>query len=297
MTGPYQPPGGDFNSPFGPPDPNSPFTPAPGSQGGDSQGSKDEDESSPYEGVQYELETPGQPPMTPPPHSGPPSYGPTPPPPPAYAPQPTFMPSAPPKKSNNGLLIGGVIAGVVVLLLLVGIVIFAVALGSSDGSGDDADNAKYKIPSSPCSDVDLSPVTALASFSTEPTPSSSDYGSYGSASCSGGSLGDYATSTYGYFNMYIYTYDDVAGAESMYKTDTSGLSGCETSDLSGSWDQGTLGKGSSCYYGTSGSMTVLVIQDANLEAKISLDVTEDLSSGAEDAVKSVADSLLTASKA
>lgn len=313
MTGPYQPPGGDINSPFGAPDPTSPFPPAAGSGSSDAPdpAAKDEEESS-SAGVQYELETPGQPPMTPPPSSGPGyphpptsgggGYGP--PPPPAYpmAPAPTYAP--PPKKSGNGLLIGGIIAGLVLLVLVVGVVMIVVTIGGDEGGDDSADNAKYKVISSPCSDVDLSPVRGLSEFTSEPTPSSNEYGTYGSASCVSATLGDYGSSSYGYFNMYIYTYSDVRGAKSMYETDmgTSGIGGCSTkNEISGGWDQGTLatGSGSSCAYGfvTDGTVTALVIQDANLEAKLTLDATSDIAGGAEDALKSVADSLLTAAKA
>lgn len=304
MTGPYQPPGGDFNSPFGPPDPNSPFNPASGppNSGPGNDGPKDE-ESSSSAGVQYELETPGQPPVTPPPAlSAPHGYRPPPPPPPAYAPRPTYAPQQPKSSSSsgNGLLIGGVIAGVVVLLLLVGIVIVVVA--SSGGDEEGGETAKYTSISSPCSDVDLSPVTAIASFSVEPSPSTSDYGTSSTSSCTSGILGDSTTSSYGYFNMTINTYETTDGATSMYETDagSSGLSGCSTSEASGSWEKGTLGTGasSSCAYGyANGTMTALVIQDGNLEAKLTLDATGDLAGGAEDALKSVAESLLTAAEA
>ena len=163
MTGPYPPPsnqsgdgtwqGGDINSPFG-------FGDA--TQGPDADpGRSQPEETSPYEGVQYELEGPaGRPPgydphsnpvtgvpMTGPPHmsaphmSAPPMSGPGyPPQQPGYGQPPPFQPGVPIPSSSggNGWLIGGVVAGVVILLAVAAVIVVITA-GDDDSGETTAD--------------------------------------------------------------------------------------------------------------------------------------------------------------
>lgn len=171
MTGPYQPPsdkpgdggwsGGDINSPFGFGDATA--------QPAQSNPSKSEaEEPSPYEGVQYELETPAGPalpvqqhpgypppggsptnPMTSPPMA-PPGYpagpggpgGPYQSAPPGYGSQPGSPFGQPTPSKNNGWLIGGIAAGLV-LLLAVAVVIVVIAnnTGDSDNAGNQGNTS------------------------------------------------------------------------------------------------------------------------------------------------------------
>ncbi|HZE42055.1 MAG TPA: hypothetical protein VE172_24935 [Stackebrandtia sp.] len=304
MTGPYQPPsnqpggdgwpGGDVNSPFGL------SGPAPSSD--DKKSS--EDEASPYEGVQYELEgspaTPPPPsygPTSAPPISGPPVTGPPPPaygpPAPAYGPAPGFTPP-PAKKSSSGLLIGGIAAGVVVLLIFVAIVV-VIVVNSTSGSKDDA---KYQaLGSDPCSQIDLSTVKAMVDFGSTPTGTTSTYGDTSNSYCSG-TMNNSDYSVLGLFSMTVYVEGTVDSAKTEYDSDKSSqFTGCSGSDVSGSWEQGYLGSGSGCYSASSGSKgVVFVFQDGNLSGYVQMYVTESAASGIEDSAKAVAESVLDKAK-
>lgn len=326
MTGPYQTPsnqpgsdgwpGGDINSPFGQSDPHSPFSPG-------SEPRRDEsDEPSPYEGVQYELETPGGPPTTVPPQppyapvtgppiSGPPVTGPpmmpTPgygppqgPPQPAYAPQPVFPPPQQPASSgSNGALIGGIIAGVVVLLVLAGIVIIVATSGGDDtDGGTSAGGSEHKAVDDLCAAVDLTAFTNIAAADGDPSSSTTTSGGSSTASCSG-YIGDITTETTASFYIYSYVYEDAESASSAFDYDYT-LEGCDTKEVTGSWEKGNTGTGGSgCGISINDYYAAITILDGNMMSSIQLDLSQDLADASDPvaAVTSVAESVMSATKA
>jgi hypothetical protein len=326
MTGPYPPshqpgndgwPGGDINSPFGATDPNSPF-PA-----GNEPPPAHNDEPSPYQGVQYELENSTAPPMNQPPYapvtgppmSGPPvsgqpmgpgGYGPPQGPPPGYGPQPGYQPPRP-SGGSNGLLIGGIIAGVVLLLVVAGVIVIVATSGGSgepggsgsqDASSDVADggSGEYKMVADICDAAGIDPLTAMAELDSDPTQSNSKSDTFESTTCSA-YVGDFMD-TIGSFNVYVYVFPDESGAQSWYDSSDYSLDGCDVKDFGGNWAQGQIGTGGEeCGIGINGNSYTATVLDGNLQMSLSLDLTDDLArdNDGEQVLSDMANNILAAS--
>ncbi|GAA4923336.1 hypothetical protein LX16_5126 [Stackebrandtia albiflava] len=321
MTGPYQPPssqpgeggwpGGDINSPFGFTDPTSPV----GS--GDAKPPSEADEPSPYEGVQYSLETPGGSPSTPPPYqyapapvTAVPMHGPMGPPgppvsggpmPPQGYPgaQPGYGPPkqaygppipTPQRGGNTGWIVGGIVGVVVILLVVAGIVVIASLGGGDEGEGGGS-SGTYAFQEGLCGRVDMAKLTAQDSTLGGMTETAYT----DSLSCD-------ASGEYGSLYVTADFFDDATAAQDDYSSSKSiWLDPASTSnvrDHTGSWDEGSVGDGSSLDTGDF-SVTMLVRAD-NLVVLVSFyafGTSGGSQDGAIEASTDLVNQLLTMSKA
>ncbi|MGH8793752.1 MAG: hypothetical protein ACRDXX_14055 [Stackebrandtia sp.] len=284
MTGPYGTPpnsgNGDVNSPFGG-DLNSPFAPQ------DPPRREDEvEERSPYEGVQYALETPSGPPappqMTPPP----PGYGPPPPnapmtglpvspgygPPQAPYPAPGYAP--PPQKSggNAGWIVGGVAAGVVLLLVVVGVILVVTNSddegggGGGGGGGSEEETGDYAYKDGYCDSFSPGDLEeGLTLDSNDDYSFDSDYVEEGTGTVSCYYTYDIDGSEYGgtaYLSLTAIIAADQTESDDNYDSQADIASGTET-EISGDWDKG-IAKIDDTY------AAAVVIQDGLFVASISM---------------------------